>query len=380
MIDTMVVADVGATADAVSGALFGASLFPWLGMLYFLGHPKTDAPKGVTFGLWFLLVFVFGSIPAAIASEKLFGASLADVDWLHGAAESLLAVTNFVVVLGFRDALESSSGAKGRALLAWTAGAFCVATAGIHVATGAVEQHSAWLTLSETGWYPAEPSNALSFATWVIHTSSLVEWLVAMGLCWRFAEVSRVPQYKGLTWGMLPLHTSGIVACTYHLFFNSVSWCVALQAFMTCVGNTTMAAAAYRLAVAGGWNPEDDLYLFKNTEEEELLPSSFVQKEATTTKSLGEDDASLKAAVLPGWEDLGDAWKDDTNFDFLSKVLVLSVGSAAAVKAAPALLPEETLRSLLENKDELNFLTVAVIVIPTMLNVLKWQRRSSTPE
>ncbi|EOD26959.1 hypothetical protein EMIHUDRAFT_59778, partial [Emiliania huxleyi CCMP1516] len=86
-------------------SLFGASLFPWLAMLYWLKHPTVGAPPGVTFGLTFLLAFVFGSIPAAIGAGALFGVSLADADWLHGSAESLLAITNCVVVFGFRDAI-----------------------------------------------------------------------------------------------------------------------------------------------------------------------------------------------------------------------------------------------------------------------------------
>ena len=106
---TTVIADgstaIGATADELAGSLFGASLFPWLAMLYWLKHPTVAAPPGVSFGLTFLLAFVFGSIPAAIGAGALYGVSLADADWLHGAAESLLAITNCVVVLGFRDAL-----------------------------------------------------------------------------------------------------------------------------------------------------------------------------------------------------------------------------------------------------------------------------------
>ena len=35
-----------------------------------------------------------------------------------------------------------------------------------------------------------EPDNALSFPTWVIHISSVIEWIVAMGLVWRYAEVT----------------------------------------------------------------------------------------------------------------------------------------------------------------------------------------------
>lgn len=40
-------------------------------------------------------------------------------------------------------------------------------------------------------------------------------------LAGRFADVSGLKEWKGLTWGMLPLHTSGLIACTYHIFYNS---------------------------------------------------------------------------------------------------------------------------------------------------------------
>ena len=111
MADPSLVADVSttlarsaltSTADDLSGTLFGLSLIPWLAMLYWLKHPVVGAPPGVSFGLTYLLAFVFGSIPAAIGAGALYGVSLADSDWLHGAAEALLTITNVIVVLGFR--------------------------------------------------------------------------------------------------------------------------------------------------------------------------------------------------------------------------------------------------------------------------------------
>lgn len=58
--------------------------------------------------------------------------------------------------------------------------------------------------------------------SWIIHISSLVEFLVAMGFAWRWADVVDNPKWKGLTWGLLPLHSSGITACTYHVFYNGI--------------------------------------------------------------------------------------------------------------------------------------------------------------
>ena len=48
-----------------------------------------------------------------------------------------------------------------------------------------------------------------------------IEWLTAMGLVWRYADVSGNPRWKGLTWGMLPFHSSVLCACTYHVFYNA---------------------------------------------------------------------------------------------------------------------------------------------------------------
>eukprot|EP00210_Caulerpa_lentillifera_P007072 g6765.t1 len=48
-----------------------------------------------------------------------------------------------------------------------------------------------------------EPSNALSLPTWIIHISSVLEWVTAMALIWKFAEVTGNEKWKGLTWGMV---------------------------------------------------------------------------------------------------------------------------------------------------------------------------------
>lgn len=101
----------------------------------------------------------------------------------------------------------------------------------------------------------SEPANALSIPTWAIHFSSVFEFLFAMDIIWKFAETTGNQKWKGLTWGMLPLHASGIAACTYHFFYNpsSLQFLVELQAFFTLLGNVTVAIAAYRIAISNGW-------------------------------------------------------------------------------------------------------------------------------
>lgn len=48
-------------------------------------------------GFYFLLVFVGATIPAGIYCKTVYGTSLANVDWIHGSAESLLTVTNLLL-------------------------------------------------------------------------------------------------------------------------------------------------------------------------------------------------------------------------------------------------------------------------------------------
>jgi len=52
-------------------------------------------------GFQFTLVFVAVTIVAAVVAEQRFGQQLADVDALHGGAESLLTVGNLMILLGF---------------------------------------------------------------------------------------------------------------------------------------------------------------------------------------------------------------------------------------------------------------------------------------
>ena len=93
--------------ELIEGNLFGASLLPYLVFLYYLGMPESKMPPRALFGFKFLLVFVFGTIPCAIYAKLVYNDILANVDWLHGPAESLLTITNLLIVIG-------EGGAEGR--------------------------------------------------------------------------------------------------------------------------------------------------------------------------------------------------------------------------------------------------------------------------
>ena len=267
--------------ELIEGNLFGASLLPYLVFLYYLGMPESKMPPRALFGFKFLLVFVFGTIPCAIYAKLVYNDILANVDWLHGPAESLLTITNLFIVVGMREGLRDLKGGDGGkrskvssvsgSLLGWSAAAttatLAAAAAGAGggiIGGGIGNVAEAAETAAETAasaapalgafFAHAEPANALSLPTWIIHVSSLIEWLVAMGLIWEYADATGNQKYKGLTWGMVPCHASGIAACTFHLFYNSpaLNSVVATQAGLTVLGNTTVAIAAYRIAIEGG--------------------------------------------------------------------------------------------------------------------------------
>lgn len=373
-------------AETLAGPLFGFSLFPYLAFIYFLNVEENQCPKGVTVGFASCLLFVFLTIPAAIAAKLLYSESLANCDWLHGSAESMLTFTNLATVIPFRQALDAKdksfnmpASATSYAPMLWLIGAltaFALASA----ATPALMDpsvHTPYLggfmdlptsVLADISAHP-EPENALTVATWIIHVSSLVEFLVVMGFCWRWADVVQNPKWKGLTWGLIPLHSSGITACVSHLFYNQIAALVPLQAFLTCVGNSTAAYAAYRIAVSNGWKSE--------WESEFLFPSMFTKESLTRSNAKIATDVVDYTLTVPGsqslvgFEDLGDALAEDNDLSFLLKLYAGCALFSYLVKYGATVFDFPFEPSL--------FLAIIFIAVPTALNAIKWSRRSDDP-
>ncbi len=88
--------------------------------------------------------------------------------------------------------------------------------------------------------------HALSIPTWIIHISSVIEWIAAIWLIWNYGELTGNRAWWALSFAMLPALVSAMCACTWHYFDNaeSLEWLVTLQATMTLVGNFTLWAAA----------------------------------------------------------------------------------------------------------------------------------------
>jgi len=89
--------------------------------------------------------------------------------------------------------------------------------------------------------------HALSIPTWIIHVSSVIEWIAAIWLIWTYGEISGNRSWWALSFAMLPSLVSAMCACTWHFFDNleSLEWMVTLQAAMTVLGNFTLCGAAW---------------------------------------------------------------------------------------------------------------------------------------
>jgi len=254
----------------LAGIFFQASLLPYLLFLYFLSFRANRIPEVGNFGFQFVLLFVISTIPSGIISKSVYGTSLANVDWLHGGAELLLTLANVLIVLGLKEASTKTNQPDLGLSQKIAFGTFAIFAAACALGpTLGFEAHSAFALglgdlptdmSSSLPWVShTEPQNALSIPTWIIHFSSVFEYLIAMNLVWKYAEVTENPKWKGMTWGMLPLHASGVCACTYHFFYNpsELQYLVSTQAGLTLLGNITCMIAAFRIAISNGWSIEE---------------------------------------------------------------------------------------------------------------------------
>lgn len=93
--------------QTIASNIFATSIIPYAGFLYHLQKSKR-APRLVVFGFRFLLVFVLATIIAGVYAKLHYNSILANVDWLHGSAESFLTVTNLLIVLGLRQGIRDA--------------------------------------------------------------------------------------------------------------------------------------------------------------------------------------------------------------------------------------------------------------------------------
>jgi len=342
----------------INGILFQASLPAYILFLYFLSYRKNNTPPLVQYGFAFLLLFVGATIPSGILTKSNFGLILADCDWVHGAAESLLACTNIMLVLGFRAALAGDremvdSFAIRAASGVWAAAAVATLAAGIpFFGAGAHTLFLSGFGALPSGMVPVtEPVNALSIPNWMVHFSTLFEFLIAMSLAWRYAEASGNPKWKGLTWGMLPSHMSSVAALTFHVFYNGVPWILTAQAAFTFLGNATLAVAAFRIAASNGWTIS------------ELNPIPAITRAlgggAETKEENDSDDAAFDVARLKS------TTSQLTPGPLLfAEVLLLTVAASFLTKYGELLLAPGLFQS---SGDAASIAAAAIIATPPLL-------------
>ncbi len=107
---------LGPLAAVDPGPLFVLSLLPYLAFLRWASASKRFPPLALR-GFQFTLVFVAVTIAAAVLAEQRFGRKLADVDPLHGGAESFLTVANLLVLWGFSSSGQSPPGRSSEQVL-----------------------------------------------------------------------------------------------------------------------------------------------------------------------------------------------------------------------------------------------------------------------
>jgi len=95
--------------------------------------------------------------------------------------------------------------------------------------------------------FTEELMHALSLPTWLIHISSVLEWIAAISLVWTYGQVTQRPAWYWLSLAMMPALVSAMCACTWHFFDNATSlkWLVTVQAATTLLGNCTLCLAAW---------------------------------------------------------------------------------------------------------------------------------------
>jgi hypothetical protein len=247
---------------------------------------------------------------------------------------------------------------------------------------------------------PAGPPNALSVPTWGVHVFSLVEWLVAMGLVWSYADTSKNKGWRALTWGMLPLHASGVCACAQHFFFNApdLEWLVTAQGALTFAGNAGMCVAA---GVIIEEDAKKHMERQRRRETELLLArdasvsggTRFALDEGRTPRAFGE--ASFSAAERGGEnaardsrvnlatyfadfdvENFATLWAGDGDATFATKIALLSLTVAAVVRGA-SLGFGPSFADGGEWESARGWVAGAFVVAPFAWNVLKWRRREA---
>ena len=86
----------------------------------------------------------------------------------------------------------------------------------------------------------------LSFGTWLIHISSVIEWIVAIFVIRKISTYEKYNLFFWLSLAMVPNLIGAMCAITWHIYDNqeNLYGLVSLQGIFTLIGNSTLALAA----------------------------------------------------------------------------------------------------------------------------------------
>ena len=85
----------------------------------------------------------------------------------------------------------------------------------------------------------------LSFGTWLIHITSVIEWIYAIFIIKRISHYKKFVNYYWLSLAMIPNLIGAMCAITWHIYDNQIALygLVTLQGIFTLIGNSTLAIA-----------------------------------------------------------------------------------------------------------------------------------------
>ena len=86
----------------------------------------------------------------------------------------------------------------------------------------------------------------LSFGTWLIHISSVIEWIFAIFVINKISSYKKYNLFFWLSRAMVPNLIGAMCAIAWHIYDNleDLYGLVSLQGIFTLIGNSTLALAA----------------------------------------------------------------------------------------------------------------------------------------
>ena len=89
----------------------------------------------------------------------------------------------------------------------------------------------------------------LSFTTWLIHITSVIEWIYAIFIIKKISSYKNFNMFYWLSLSMIPNLIGAMCAITWHIFDNQseLYGLVTLQGIFTMIGNSTLALAVFHI-------------------------------------------------------------------------------------------------------------------------------------